>query len=345
MPNSLNALPVLCLTVGDPSGIGPEIAAKMLAYLAHQPDPGLCLRVFGDIRHLVQTAECLSIELPDDSRFDYEHIQPAAGLSQALQKAGSIAYRSLEVAVSQVHAGQAQGLITGPISKENLQRAELPFQGHTEILQHFARRLYGQPYQSDMLFVYREFRMLLLTRHVALRRVAEALTIRGVVQSLDNLVHFLQVQCQIKKPKLCLLGVNPHAGEMDGDEEQRILLPAIQLVEQKWLAEIESPKAADAVFRGFQIDQVAYDSYVAAYHDQGLIPFKMVAGLEAVNITIGLPFIRTSVSHGTAPDIVGLGIADPASLIAAYEQAVMLCLGKSKTDQAQAFSPSFACAV
>jgi 4-hydroxythreonine-4-phosphate dehydrogenase len=215
-------------------------------------------------------------------------------------------------------------LVTGPISKEHLHDANVPFSGHTEILQHLARQMYHQPYQSDMLFLYKQFRMLLLTRHVPLRKVSETLSIKGVMRSLDNLAHFFQAHCKINSPRLCMLGVNPHAGELDGDEEDRILKPAIQLISKKYGFGIEPPMAADAAFRHFDVDRLAYDAYVAAYHDQGLIPFKMVAGLSAVNVTIGLPFLRTSVSHGTAPDIAGQGIADPSSLIAAYEAAIQL---------------------
>jgi 4-hydroxythreonine-4-phosphate dehydrogenase len=223
--------------------------------------------------------------------------------------------------------------VTGPISKENLQAAGIPYSGHTEILQYLARKAYQQPYQSDMLFLYEQFRMLLLTRHVALRKVSETLSIKGVVQSLGNLSVFLQNHCGINKPRLCVLGVNPHAGELDGDEEERVLKPALKLTSAKYGYPIQPPVAADAAFRHFNLNQLAYDAYVAAYHDQGLIPFKMVAGLSAVNVTIGLPFLRTSVSHGTAPDIVGQGIADPASLIAAYETAIGLIISHATNSQ------------
>jgi 4-hydroxythreonine-4-phosphate dehydrogenase len=148
---------------------------------------------------------------------------------------------------------------------------------------------------------------------------------------LENLAIFFRMQCQINSPRLCVLGVNPHAGELEGDEETRILKPALKLVSQKFGFGIEAPVAADAAFRHFDINRLDYDAYVAAYHDQGLIPFKMVAGLNAVNVTIGLPFLRTSVSHGTAPDIAGQGIADPCSLIEAYEAAIQLAHGASST--------------
>jgi 4-hydroxythreonine-4-phosphate dehydrogenase len=317
--------PAICLTVGDPTGIGPEIAAKFLDRQATQPGAPPMI-VLGDMEHLAQTAEKLHLHLPEGPAIRYDNLQ-TTGTPKA---PGAIAYDSLEAAVGYIHRKEAAVLVTGPISKEHLQDANIPFSGHTEILQHLARRMYQQPCQSDMLFLYKQFRMLLLTRHVPLRKVSETLSIKGVMRSLDNLAYFFQAYCKINSPRWCLLGVNPHAGELDGDEEDRILKPAIQLISEKYGFGIEPPVAADAAFRHFDVDRLAYDAYVAAYHDQGLIPFKMVAGLSAVNVTIGLPFLRTSVSHGTAPDIAGQGIADPSSLIAAYEAAVQLALPTEK---------------
>ncbi len=325
MPEMPSNTTTFCLTIGDYTGIGPEITARFLAHQADLPDDGVRLRIFGDIANLVHTADALGIELPEGHRFDYEDLQHSR--FTAHQKLpGQVAYESIEAAVSEISAGHAQALVTGPISKENLHLAGIPFTGHTEMLQQLARKSYGQTFQSDMLFVYRQFRMLLLTRHVALRKVSESLSIREVTQSLSNLAEFFQTVCQIQTPRLCILGVNPHAGEIDGEEEERIIKPALKGVAQKYGFGIEPPVAADAAFRHFDIERLQYDAYVAAYHDQGLIPFKMVAGLNAVNVTIGLPFLRTSVSHGTAPDIVGQGIADPCSLIAAYTMAHRLRL-------------------
>ncbi len=312
----------IALTIGDPTGIGPEIMVKFLQNTGLEAD-GPNLIVYGDIGHLAWTAESLHCRLPENPRIRYENLQ-SSGFNTPEKTPGEIAFQSLEAAVSTIHRGEANILVTGPISKENLQTAGISFSGHTEILQHLARKLYGQPYQSDMLFLYRQFRMLLLTRHVPLRKVSETLSVRGIMQSLGSLITFLRTQAHIEHPRLCVLGVNPHAGELDGDEEERLLNPALKLISDKTGIHIEPPVAADAAFRNFDAQNPPYDAYVAAYHDQGLIPFKMVAGLSAVNVTIGLPFLRTSVSHGTAPDIVGHGIADPSSLIEAYQTALQL---------------------
>lgn len=313
MPEPLTQHPIVCLTIGDPTGIGPEITAKFLQQIQDQTP----LIILGDIENLEETASRLNINLPRQSHIQYENMR-----TEACKTPGALAYASLEAAVAKIHSGKAHILVTGPISKENLQEDGIGFSGHTEILQYLARKYYEKPYQSDMLFIYHQFRMLLLTRHVSLRKVSEELSIHGVRHSLDNLMSFLQHYAHIEKPKLCVLGVNPHAGELDGDEEERVLKPALKFVASKYALDIDLPKAADAAFRHFDVNHLQADAYVAAYHDQGLIPFKMVAGLEAVNVTIGLPFLRTSVSHGTAPDIAGQGIADPISLLAAYQLAL-----------------------
>jgi len=331
----------LALTIGDPDGIGPEITVRFLHLWAknalsnaQQAD----LMVYGDISALHRMAGVLNLSLPNAS----EHLQYHAieadqnDLSQNA-RCGHIAYDSLVAAVTAIAKGDADALLTGPISKENLHAANIPYEGHTEILQDLANQHFSKPslqasYQSDMLFLFQQFRMLLLTRHVPLCKVGESMTFEGVCQSLKTLCEFLTQQAKIDHPKIAMLGVNPHAGESmgkgqqhDSTEEARILKPAIQEIQRLFPSvTITPPLAADGAFRGFKVDQPPYDAYVAAYHDQGLIPFKMMAGLQAVNVTIGLPFLRTSVSHGTAPDIAGKGLASEESLVAAYQAALGL---------------------
>jgi 4-hydroxythreonine-4-phosphate dehydrogenase len=337
----------LALTIGDPTGIGPEICVRFLNRWAtgdveainvsmgqEAPSTQARLRIYGDLTALERMAKQLHLSLPLASEsLRYQSIIAPTTVSEAAI-AGRIAYGSLEAAVADIHQGQAIALITGPISKENLYQAGLAFEGHTEILQALVRRDFDteENCQSDMLFLYQKFRMLLLTRHIPLRQVSEALTIEGVSRSLESLCGFLTKTANLPKARIGLLGVNPHAGESMGknqtaedSEETRILKPAIAAVSNRFPDVIISPPlAADGAFRGFSASKPAYDAYVATYHDQGLIPFKMAAGLQAVNVTIGLPFLRTSVSHGTAPDIVGKGIASEESLIAAYQTALSL---------------------
>lgn len=346
----------LALTMGDPDGIGPEITARFLHQWAKNalnssPSEGWQARpdgvvskdtssliVYGDIAALQHIATVLNIVLPEPSaELQYQNIEADHGDVSPMARCGQISYNSLVAAVLAINKGDADALLTGPISKENLHAANIPYEGHTEILQdlanqHFPKSSTQAPYQSDMLFLYQQFRMLLLTRHVPLSKVGESMTYDGVCQSLKTLCVFLTEQAKIPHPKIAMLGVNPHAGESmgkgqqhDSTEEARILKPAIEAIQRLFPSvSITPPLAADGAFRGFKVDHPSYDAYVAAYHDQGLIPFKMMAGLQAVNVTIGLPFLRTSVSHGTAPDIAGKGIASEESLIAAYQAALEL---------------------
>jgi 4-hydroxythreonine-4-phosphate dehydrogenase len=292
------------LTIGN--GIGPEIVARWLAHC----------RLDVPVTLIGDTAVLMA----------YQPVLPeGVSLLSVEGEAGYIAYQSLAIAVDIMakrhQHGERCGLVTGPISKAALWQAGFTqYTGHTEILADLAKQHWPvHPCQSDMLFVYNEFRLLLLTRHVPLSAVSHTLTLTEVTQSLTTLVGFLQTQCHIPKPRLALLGVNPHAGEIGGLEEANVLIPASHAVMNQLNCWISPPMAADGFFRGFSSAQSGYDAIVSPYHDQGLIPFKLLAGWRAVNVTIGLPFMRTSVSHGTAPDIVGQGVAKPDSLIAAFD--------------------------
>ena len=173
-----------------------------------------------------------------------------------------------------------------------------------------------------MLFVYKKLRMLLLTRHIALKDVPAALAKPGAVSGpIKTLIGFLRNKLKISESRIALLAVNPHSGEVGGDEESKLFTPVMNAVNAIGNTQLAGPFAADGFFRA-NVADYPYDAIVAAYHDQGLIPFKMLAGYEAVNMTIGLPFVRTSVSHGTADDIAGRGIAREDSLIAALHAAL-----------------------
>ncbi len=319
--------PTFCMTIGDPTGIGPEIMAKLLA------DPSLFesafeLKVIGDIPQLHETATKLGLLFPQTKNIEYLHVEGKGP--------GAVAYLALEKSVELIVHKKAEALVTGPISKENLKGVGIPFEGHTEILQHLSNlhfhmpedSLPGEGWQSDMLFVFQKFRMLLLTRHVALQDVSGLLTEKGIVRTLGSAIQFVQKYEALLAPKVCMLGVNPHAGEINGSEEREVVMPAIETLSREYCVEIEPPVAADALFRGFDLSRPNYDLYVAAYHDQGLIPMKLLAGFKAVNVTIGLPFIRTSVSHGMASDIVGKGIASSESLKEALTLARRLVLNQ-----------------
>jgi len=301
----------LTLTPGDPTGIGPEITAKVLARLDEFPDTSFI--VVGSLKALEEAAKNLGLTLPQNDRVRYHPIE--ADLP------GTVAYKSIDVAVRMIASTEASALVTGPISKNNLKEAGIEFPGHTEILEDLARRHFNKPdVRAEMLFVYKDFRLLLLTRHVALKDVSKELAKPGAVAGpVKTLIAFLRHQMGVDTPKIALLGLNPHAGEIGGHEEDKFYKPVIHAVNAIGATELAGPFAADAFFRGFEAEKPGYDAIVAAYHDQGLIPFKLLAGYEAVNVTIGLPFLRTSVGHGTAEDIAGKGIAREDSLIAAIQ--------------------------
>lgn len=309
-------VPHLLLTPGDPKGIGPEITVKALQRLGELPP--LLLTVIGSLGALSKSAKALGRELPQSDFVRYMDIPSPTP--------GAVAYQSIDHAIKMLAAREAQSLVTGPISKKNLAAAGYSYAGHTEILEHLAQHYFKDPNaRAEMIFVYNNFRLLLLTRHVALRDVAATLAVSGAVaRPIKTLISFLRNQIGIHAPKLALLGINPHAGELEGsDEEKKYLLPVVNAVNAIGASKIEGPFPADGFFRGFNPETTPYDAIIAPYHDQGLIPFKMLAGYEAVNVTIGLPFLRTSVSHGTAEDIAGKGIANEDSLMAALRLAAM----------------------
>ncbi|MCA9798592.1 MAG: 4-hydroxythreonine-4-phosphate dehydrogenase PdxA [Cyanobacteria bacterium HKST-UBA04] len=330
----------LCLTVGDADGIGPEILLKTLHTWGETDtdQPAMApwgLRIYGDCQELIQTAHRIGMDVPVVEGVTMFHVaadaQPAA------------AWVALDKAVADLAQGRACALVTGPIAKDKLLAAGLPYTGHTEMLEILARQYYPQttssPWQADMLFVYHAFRVMLLTRHIPLAEVSKQLNAEQVRAQLLSLHHFLVSQMGLVAPRIAVMGANPHAGEIGGQEEQAILRPTIEQLNATtpgtWAGEWEGPLAADGLLRGLDVQHPPYDAYVACYHDQGLIPIKLLGGWEAVNVTIGLPFIRTSVSHGTAPDIVGQGVASPDSLIAAIEQAQHLATRQQLTQLTQ----------
>jgi len=303
----------LCLTPGDPQGIGPEITARFLSEsLSDYPD---CqFHVLGDLRALEQAAIALGLDLPQSDQVCYGNTTG--------ENIGQTVYNALDAAVCQIATGQADALVTGPIAKFRLEEAGIQASGHTEILEALSRQYFPQcPASAQMIFVYQSLRLLLLTRHIALRDVSFALAQQDNASVLNVLVDFLRQYAGVTKPHLALLGINPHAGELDGTEERQILTPLVEALNASGRAKISGPHPADAFFRGFKADAPGCDAIVATYHDQGLIPFKLLAGYQAVNVTIGLPFLRTSVSHGTAFDIAGQGLATPESLTAAVNFA------------------------
>jgi 4-hydroxythreonine-4-phosphate dehydrogenase len=279
------------LTVGDPAGIGPEIAKKAA----------------GDPR-VLEVCEPL-LYGPDADR----HFEPGV-LSDV---AGRAAYDALCAAVRDAQRGAVDAVATAPINKLAFARAGLPWKGHTDLLAH----LTGAPHVA-MMFWSEPLKVVLATVHVPLRDVARLLTTRILGEVIDLTARELPT-FGISSPRLALAGLNPHAGEsgLIGNEEVQILRPAVEAARARGVR-LDGPLAADTVF--LRAARREFDAVIACYHDQALIPVKLLAFGRAVNVTLGLPIIRTSVDHGTAFDIAGKGVADPSSMIEAVVLAAQL---------------------
>jgi 4-hydroxythreonine-4-phosphate dehydrogenase len=283
--------PRVAITVGDPAGIGPEVAAKAAA------DP-----------RVLQVCEPVVYSPPAGSKF-------TPGVLSG--EAGRAAYDVIVRAVEDAKSGVVQAIATAPINKEAFRLAGLQWAGHTDLLAHLTgAKNVAMMFYSDRLVV------VLVTVHIPLADVPEALTKERVQTTIaltaESLPRFTKIP-----PRIAVAGLNPHAGEhgLFGGEEDRAIAPAIAACRARGI-DVSGPFPADTVF--VRATRGEFDVVVACYHDQGLIPVKLIAFGEAVNVTLGLPIVRTSVDHGTAFDIAGKGIADPESMIAAVLLAARL---------------------
>jgi 4-hydroxythreonine-4-phosphate dehydrogenase len=307
--------PRLALTVGDPAGIGPEIVLKALASSSCPPAEWV---VYGPLALLEERSQRFSLPAAATlaaAAVDVEAAPVALGAVSA--EGGRAAVAAVQAAVADALAGRVAGIVTAPLNKESLRAAGHPWPGHTELLAEAAG-------VSDvaMLFVGGGLRVALLTIHRSLRSVPDAVT-RAETERIVRLVHRELPRLGAKQRRIAVCGVNPHAGEhgLFGREDEDVLRPAVEALRAEGLS-VTGPLPADTVF--VRAVQGEFDAVVAAYHDQGLVPVKLLAFGRAVNVTLGLPFVRTSVDHGTAFDIAALGRADPGSLLAAMALALEL---------------------
>jgi 4-hydroxythreonine-4-phosphate dehydrogenase len=291
--------PRLALTVGDPAGIGPEICEKALA------DAGLRERC--DLRVYGPSA--------DEARARFT---PGALSAEA----GRASYEYILHAVRDAMVGRVDAVVTAPVNKEAFERAGLSWKGHTDLLAH----LTGAP-RAVMMFASPKLRVALATVHIPLRDVAEAITVDGLVETITLAASHLP-WFGVPRPRLAMAGLNPHAGEhgLMGREDDEVVRPAVDRCRSLGI-DIDGPFPADTLF--VKAAAGAFDLVVACYHDQGLIPVKLLGFGQAVNVTLGLPIIRTSVDHGTAFDIAGQGVADAGSLIEAARLAITLVEGRT----------------
>ena len=323
--------PTVAITMGDPAGIGAEVIMKALAQPAAQ---AICnALVIGDANRLRKAGRLVDVSSEVDALSDARDANFASKAVQCVDLklvpddlpfgkmsavAGEAAYRYIEKAVQVVQSGMAQAICTAPLSKEALHAAGHKYPGHTELLAH----LTGTP-EVSMMLVSAKLRVIHVTTHIGLLDAIAKIE-PGLVERVIARGHEVLVRAGIANPKIGVCAINPHAGEnglFGHGEEAAKITPAIEACQRKgW--DVRGPLPADTLF--FLAGRGDYDMVVAMYHDQGHGPVK-VLGLEAgVNITVGLPVIRTSVDHGTAFDIAGQGIADERSLIEALRQAADL---------------------
>jgi len=331
---------LIALSMGDPSGIGPEIIVRAAA--AGRLD-GACV-VLGDVAVLRRAAQQCGVQLPI-AQLDAPTDAPLApagslavwqppGLPSDLAalpmgrvdgRAGAAAACCIDAGAQLALRGEVAALVTAPIHKEALSAAGVKHPGHTEMLQAAAG---GAPVR--MMLANDELRVVLVTIHVSLRRAIEQLDFDGVLQTL-RIAHQAAAAWGQARPRIAVAGLNPHAGEggLFGDEELRFIGPAVAAARAEGL-DVQGPFAPDTVFmraRHAPNHPGEFDLVVAMTHDHGLIPVKYLGVEQGVNVTLGLPFVRTSPDHGTAFDIAGTGRADPASLCAAWAMARRLVAG------------------
>ena len=350
--------PIIAVTPGEPGGIGPEITARLFAGFTPKGSIALIIgarRVldpwlarYGATPVFIETARTAKTAPDERRRGDLvSRVREAltslrrgarvprvlvldTGCTETFRRGrdslggGRHSGFALEVACALATEGIVEGIVTGPVSKNSLQLGGYPFTGHTELLSwHFSAP------DCQMMMVYRAFRVVPLTRHLPVRDVSRTLSARRIVAALRVVNESLVHEFGVPSPRLAVSGLNPHAGEEGvlGGEEVAIIEPALREARRSGL-HVTGPVPGDALFQ--DAESGTFDAFITMYHDQGLIPFKMISKRRGVNVTVGLPVVRTSVDHGVAYDIAGKGIASTESLKAAYRLAETLVKRRRK---------------
>ncbi|PIE57013.1 MAG: 4-hydroxythreonine-4-phosphate dehydrogenase PdxA [Desulfobulbus propionicus] len=324
-----------CLTMGCPVGIGPELVLRLMH---RRLEKGLKLPlVVGDIGVLEKAAAVVGlaltfhpwntgsvptthdIQVVEASRLDASALQ----WGEPNQQTGKAMGAYIETAVRLISQGRVAGMVTCPITKTSLNLAGYPFPGHTEML----ASLTGTK-QFRMMMAGPRLKVVLVTIHLPLADVATCLHTRAVLDCITMTVNSLREDFAVQAPRVAVAGLNPHAGErgLFGREEETVITPAIKAYQGP--GQISGPWPPDTVF--LQAHAGEFDAVVAMYHDQGLIPFKLVHFSDGVNVTLGLPIVRTSVDHGTAYDIAGQAVASEESLVAAFDLAVEIIANRKR---------------
>src|SRR5579872_1473359 len=321
--------PLLAISMGDPAGIGPEVVVKSIAAFAKRGS-GPDFLVIGDLGAMRDAAGKIE-HAPTPIEWRRGEALPQNGvpllalnalstdarkLGHPSVEGGDASFKYVETGAKMARDGEVDALVTAPISKEWWHRAGHRYPGHTEVMAKVARSKNWR-----MMFAGSELRIALVTVHVGLAKVPRLLTQKNVLDTIEILDRYLRENEGASHPRIGVLGFNPHAGEngIFGDEERRIIAPAIERARKRGI-DAYGPLAPDTAFVK-RDGRFGFDAAVTMYHDQGLIALKTLEFDRAVNVTIGLPFIRTSPDHGTAFDIAARGIANPSSMISAIDYA------------------------
>jgi 4-hydroxythreonine-4-phosphate dehydrogenase len=325
----------LALTLGEPAGIGPDLTLAVWRRRVELDLPAFYL--IGDADFLARRARLLGLDVPTavvtpaEAASAFERALPVVpldlpatalpGRPDATSAPAAIA--SIRRAVADVMAGQAAAIVTNPVAKNVLYRSGFAEPGHTEFLARLAAEATGNPLKPVMMLWSAELAVVPVTIHLPLRDVASSLTTELIVETGRIVAHDLASRFGIARPRVAVAGLNPHAGEEGamGEEDRTIVAPAVARLKAEGIDAI-GPLPADTLFH--ERARATYDVAMCMYHDQALIPIKTLAFERAVNVTLGLPFVRTSPDHGTAFDIAGLGNADPSSLVASLALAARL---------------------
>ena len=315
MPTLRSSSNPIGVTLGDPGGIGPEVTAKALK---NAPSVGK-ITLIGDRAVYARYAK----KIPGTTEFiDVQSGFDKSSVGKKSRAGAEASLKYLQTAVELLKTKKIRALVTAPVCKETITAIKPDFQGHTEFLAenfHFKN--------VEMMFVAERMRVVILTRHIPLARVFAEITPEKVYRTIQLTDRSLKTLFKIKRPRIAVCGINPHAGENGtlGTEDREKILPAVERSRRDDIL-AEGPLAADTLFTPAHIKK--YDCVLAMYHDQGLTPIKTLYFRQCVNLTIGLPFIRTSPAHGTAFDIAGKNQADPGSMIAAIKLAAKLSAKK-----------------
>jgi 4-hydroxythreonine-4-phosphate dehydrogenase len=325
----------LALTLGEPAGIGPDLT--LAAWLDRRALGLSPFYVIGDIDFLAARARLLDLDIPlvraapGEAAASFDRALPVAPLDEPVtatpgkpdDTSAPAAIASIRRAVADVLDGKAAAVVTNPIAKNVLYRADFADPGHTEFLARLAQEATGRDAMPVMLLWAPELAVVPVTIHIPLKNVVTQLTSDLIVKTGRIVARDMRTRFGIARPRLAIAGLNPHAGEDGtiGDEDRDIVAPAVRALQAEGI-EARGPLPADTMFH--ERARALYDVALCMYHDQALIPIKTLAFDHGVNVTLGLPFVRTSPDHGTAFGLAGTGKASPASLIAALKLAARL---------------------